>query len=198
MQQTLEGHSDWVRSVAFSPDGKQLASGSNDKTIKLWDPATGELQQILEDHSGWVRSLAFSPDGKQLASGSTDNTIKLWDPATGELQQNIEGHSGSVRSLAFSSDGKQLASGSIDNSIKLWDPATGELRQTFESHSRWVWSKAGAGISILRNQWLCHQGRRILWLPQPYRPVCCAVDNGVLVLGHASGRLSFIQGPDSD
>lgn len=107
-------------------------------------------------------------------------------------QQTLEGHSGWVLSVTFSPDGKQLASGSSDNTIKLWDPTTGELRQTLEGHSSWVWSKAGAGISILRSQWLCHRNRRILWLPQAYRVICLAINNGVLVLGHVSGRVSFI------
>ncbi|MGI2909791.1 WD40 repeat domain-containing protein, partial [Hassallia sp. VBCCA 56010] len=80
-------HSNSVRSVAFSPDGKTLASGSDDNTIKLWDVATGKLSQTLTGHSNSVRSVAFSPDGKTLASGSDDNTIKLWDVATGKLSQ---------------------------------------------------------------------------------------------------------------
>ncbi|KAL4735752.1 hypothetical protein BDV11DRAFT_208208 [Aspergillus similis] len=148
-QQTLEGHSYLINSVTFSPDGKQLASGSGDDTVKLWDPNTGELRQTLEGHSASVWSVTFSPDGEQLASASSDKTIKLWDPTTGELQQTLEGHSAS-----------QLASGSYDNTIKLWDPTTGELQQTLEGHSHWVWSQACAGISIVNGQWLCYRNKR--------------------------------------
>jgi WD40 repeat protein len=76
---TLSGHTDWVNSVAFSPDGRLLASGSADRTIKLWDVASGSLVRTLSGHTDWVTSVAFSPDGRLLASGSADKTIKLWD-----------------------------------------------------------------------------------------------------------------------
>ncbi|KAF7133640.1 hypothetical protein CNMCM5793_004948 [Aspergillus hiratsukae] len=129
--QTLEGHSGWVQSVAFSADGRLLASGSNDETIKLWDPSTGDpstgaLKHTLEGHSDWVQSVAFLADGRLLASGSGDKTIKLWDPSTGALKHTLEGHSGWVQSVAFSADGRLLASGSSDKTIKLWDPSTGD------------------------------------------------------------------------
>ncbi|KAJ5740649.1 G-protein beta WD- 40 repeats containing protein [Penicillium malachiteum] len=135
--QTLEGHSNWVHIVIFSPDGKQIASGSLDRTIKLWDTTTGDLQKTLEGHSNSVQTVVFSPDGKQIASGSLDKTIKLWDTTTGDLQKTLEGHSDWVRTVVFSPDGKQIASGSHDQTIKLWDTTTGDLQKTLEGHSDW-------------------------------------------------------------
>ena len=122
-----------VYSVAFSPDGQTLASGSGgsgDNTVKLWDVASGTLKDTLEGHTLWINSVAFSPDGQTLASGSGDNTVKLWDVASGTLKDTLEGHTGSVRSVAFSPDGTLLASGSSDETIKLWDVATGTLKDT--------------------------------------------------------------------
>jgi WD40 repeat protein len=97
--QTLEGHFGSVSSVAFSPDGCTLASGSGDQTVKLWDTATGTLRQTLEGHYDPVNSVAFSPDGCTLASGSDGQTIKLWDATTGTLRQTLEGHPHMVSSV---------------------------------------------------------------------------------------------------
>ena len=107
-------------SVAFSPDGKTLASASWNNTIKLWNMANGKVKTTLKAHQDIVRSMAFSPDGKTLATGSRDKTIKLWDMASGKVKTTIEGHQDSVMSVAFSPDGKTLASGSDDKTIKLW------------------------------------------------------------------------------
>ena len=96
--------------MAFSPDGKRLASASLDRTVKVWDAATGQETLTLKGHTGWSLSVAFSPDGKRLASASGDRTVKVWDAATGQETLTLKGHTGVVRSVAFSPDGKRLAS----------------------------------------------------------------------------------------
>jgi WD40 repeat protein len=135
----LEGHSSSVWSVAFTPDGKTLATGSYDNTVRLWN-LKGELLKTLSGHSSTVRSVAFTPDGKTLATGSYDNTVRLWN-LKGELLKTLSGHSSTVRSVAFTPDGKTLATGSYDNTVRLWN-LKGELLKTLSGHSSTVSSVA--------------------------------------------------------
>ncbi|OCK91963.1 WD40 repeat-like protein [Cenococcum geophilum 1.58] len=158
--QTLEGHSGWVTAVAFSPDGKLVASASGDETT-------------LEGHSDLVTAVAFSPDGKLVASASNDETVRLWDSATGASLQTLEGHSDSVTAVAFLADGKLVASASGDETtleghsgwvtavafspdgklvatVRLWDSATGAPLKTLEGHSGLGWSASASRDKTVR------------------------------------------------
>lgn len=122
----LAGHADGVRAVAWSPDGRRIASGSRDRTAVLWDAASGERVRVFEGHDGGVVSVAFSPDGKTIATGSQDKTVGLWDVETGKRLQSFKGHSLWVTAVAFSPDGTLLASGSRDKTARIWSVDGGE------------------------------------------------------------------------
>ncbi|WP_235656347.1 WD40 repeat domain-containing protein, partial [Fischerella thermalis] len=135
---TLTEHSGFVSSVAISPDGQTMVSGSCDDTIKIWCLSTGTLLDCLTKHSDGVNTVAISPDGKTLVSGSDDNTIKIWSLSTGKLLRTLTEHSNSVMTVAISPDGQTLVSGSYDNTIKIWSLSTGKLLRTLTGHSDWV------------------------------------------------------------
>ncbi len=136
------GHAHAVASVAFSPDGKILASGSYDNTIKLWDVASGKELRTLSGHSSIVKMVAFSPDGHILASGSSIDTIKLWNVESGKELRTLKGDFWHVHPALFSPDGKMLAFRSSDQTIRLWDVASGKELRTLSGHSKSISSIA--------------------------------------------------------
>ena len=135
---TLWRHTRGVLAVAFSPDGRTLASGSYDHGIRLWNAKTGEYKMKLSGHTEGVTCLAFSPDSRTLASGSWDRTVRLWDAKTGEHKRTLKEHTDGVRAVAFSPDDGTLASGGYDRVIRLWDADAGEPLQTLEGHTNYI------------------------------------------------------------
>ncbi len=134
---TLIGHTGWVNSVSFSPDGNTIASGSRDNTIILWDAHTGNHIRTLTGHTRPVESVSFSPDGNTIASGDgfRDNTLRLWNAHTGKHIRTLKGHTAPVLSVSFSPDGNTIASGSGDKTLCLWDTHTGKHIRTLKGHT---------------------------------------------------------------
>lgn len=135
--QTLKGHAGDVTSVIFSPNGLQLASGSNDHTTRLWDIQTGAMLQTMQEHSSIVNCVAFAPNKQLIASASSDKTVRLWDLESGTVR-TLEGHRDTVAFVAFSPDGRQLASASWDGTVRLWDFKTETTLKILRGHFQMV------------------------------------------------------------
>ena len=118
-----------MKSVSFSADGSKIASGSSDKTVKVWDVASGALLRTFEGHLKSVRSVSFCFYGRKLVSASWDKTVKVWDVTTGECLQTLVGHTWTVDCVSFSADASKIASGSRDRTIKIWEDLRFKERQ---------------------------------------------------------------------
>src|SRR5262249_55500855 len=131
---SLEDHTSWLNDVCFSPDGRRLATASNDGTGKVWDAATGKEQLTLKGHTGPVGCVCCDAEGKRVASGSVDKTVRLWDAATGQETATLAGHTSTIHCVCFSPDGRQLASASSDDSVRVWD-AAGKETAVLKGHA---------------------------------------------------------------
>ncbi len=168
---TQSGHVSWVYSVAFSPDGRQVLTGSMDKTARLWDYES-RLELRSFEHDNWVFSAVFSPRGDQLLTGSADQTACLWNARTGAKIRCFRGHTGCVRSAVFSPDGRRLLTASFDNTARLWDLASGKEIGRFTGHTAAVHSAAFApnGLRIVTAGW--DQTVRV-WDVETFRELHC-------------------------
>jgi WD40 repeat protein len=197
---TLRGHRGPVQALAFSPDGRTLASGGGLTRIlaecKLWDVPTGAARAALIGHNGAVRVLAFSPDGRLLASGGFDGTIRLWDAVTGEPRGTLGGHAEEVSALAFARDGGTLASAGYDRTVRLWDVATGRERRRLTDAPRWVGNRLAFSptADVLAESdlvlWDAPAGRVGARLPCQEGPAWCLTstpDGGTLAVAHPDG-----------
>ncbi len=139
---TLRGHTGTIGRIAWSPDGRMLASPSVDQTIRLWDVETGKLIRTVEGHQNNVSCVTFDPTGRTLASGDGNGLVKLWKVATGKLLRTLKRHRNHVYSVAFDPEGRTLASGNLDSTVTLWETASGKLLRTLEGHQKFVASVA--------------------------------------------------------
>ena len=145
------GHAREVYALVWSPDGKRIASGSRDATVKVWDATDGGNPYTYTGHTDTVFSVAWSPDGKRIASGSADKTVQIWNAVDGGNVATYRGHADTVQSVAWSPDGKRIASGSWDKTVQVWDAADGGNAYTYKGHSNLVlllaWSPDGKRIA---------------------------------------------------
>jgi WD40 repeat protein len=184
---TLRGHSAAVNSVTYSPDGRWIATGSHDRTAKLWDAASGKEVLTLQGHRNRVYSVRFSPDGQRIVTGSLDGSAKVWDAVTGKELLTLRGHGRGVNGVAFSQDGRRIVTGSNDGTAKVWDAATGTNLLTLKGF-----------ITEIESVAFSPDNQRVITAGNPAAEVWDAVNGQELVIlkGHSNGLLSAAFSPD--
>ncbi|MBO0778608.1 MAG: WD40 repeat domain-containing protein [Ktedonobacteraceae bacterium] len=171
---TYNGHSDRVTTVAWSPNGKRIASGSLDKTVQVWDAKVSKEFQVYtyHGHSGSILTVAWSPDSKRVASGSSDKTIQIWDATTGDHRTILRGHTDRVTTVAWSPDGTLLASGSADGTVRIWDVNSGQQKYVYRGHTD--------AVNV------------VAWSPDGKRIASGSSDKTVQILASATGQRLFV------
>ena len=180
--QTLEGHSSYVFSVAFSHDSARLASASYDNTVKIWDASSGACLQTLEGHSSRVYSVAFSHDSARLASASADNTVKIWDASSGACLQTFKVGT-ALFNISFDTTSWCLYTeiGAIPINISALNTALSVTNPQDLQYQGWGLSSDGA--------WITHNSENVVWLPSEYRPSCSVVSGKTIGVGVGSGKI---------
>jgi WD40 repeat protein len=136
MTSTLTGHSESVNSVAWSPKGSEILSGSDDMTAIIWNVVTGDVVSVLRGHTSTVLSVAWSPDGAHVVTGSADATAIVWNVASLEIVCVLRGHTGQVKSVAWSQNSNQIVTSSVDQKVIIWNAFSGNILAALPAHFR--------------------------------------------------------------
>jgi WD40 repeat protein len=215
LERALTGHGSQVYAVAWSPDGRYIATGSADRTARIWDAASGTSKVILTRHRREIHDVAWGPDGARLATAGADATVRLWDPRSGRELHVLEGHTDEVQAVTFAPDGRRLASVSWDRTLRLWDVESGAAITTMRGHEgrvmRVAWSPDGTRLATRGEEgtikvWdATHPAsgdpkllagspgavRAVAWSPDGSRLVTACDDHQARIWEATSGRLIY-------